>query len=114
MWDEHADRYDEWHETFKGAVENHVDWELLKRRPPRNRHAKILDAAGGTGRITLPLAKMGYSVARATSKGSAPRAGPLIFSASLSAVTIDYVSARLHTSIVAMPRISLSFLNWSV
>jgi ubiquinone/menaquinone biosynthesis C-methylase UbiE len=61
-WDEHADRYDEWYETFKGAVENHVDWELLKRHLPRNRDAKILDAAGGTGRITLPLAKMGYSV----------------------------------------------------
>jgi ubiquinone/menaquinone biosynthesis C-methylase UbiE len=62
MWDEHADRYDEWYETFKGAVENHVDWELLRRYLPRNRTAKILDAAGGTGRMTLPLAKMGYSV----------------------------------------------------
>lgn len=61
-WDRHARRYDEWYETFKGAVENHVDWELLKRHLPRNRNAKILDAAGGTGRMTLPLAKMGYSV----------------------------------------------------
>jgi len=61
-WDRHAKRYDEWYETLKGAVENHVDWELLKRHLPRNRNAKILDAAGGTGRITLPLAKMGYSV----------------------------------------------------
>lgn len=61
-WDRHAKRYDEWYETLKGAVENHVDWELLKRYLPRNRDAKILDAAGGTGRMTLPLAKMGYSV----------------------------------------------------
>jgi ubiquinone/menaquinone biosynthesis C-methylase UbiE len=61
-WDQHAKRYDEWYETFKGAVENHMDWELLKRHLPQNRDAKILDAAGGTGRITLPLAKMGYSV----------------------------------------------------
>ena len=61
-WDEHAERYDEWYKTFKGAVENYVDWELLKEYLPRNRDAKILDAAGGTGRITLPLAKMGYSV----------------------------------------------------
>jgi ubiquinone/menaquinone biosynthesis C-methylase UbiE len=61
-WDRHAKRYDKWYETFEGAVENHVDWELLKRHLPRNRDAKILDAAGGTGRMTLPLAKMGYSV----------------------------------------------------
>lgn len=61
-WDERAKRYDEYYETFKGAVEHHVDWELLKGYLPQNREAKILDAAGGTGRITLPLAKMGYSV----------------------------------------------------
>jgi ubiquinone/menaquinone biosynthesis C-methylase UbiE len=60
--DEHAKRYDEWYETFEGAVEHQVDWELLKEYLPKNRDAKILDAAGGTGRITLPLAKMGYSV----------------------------------------------------
>lgn len=61
-WDKHAKRYDEWYKTFHGAVEHHVDWQLLKGYLPKNRNAKILDAAGGTGRITLPLAKMGYSV----------------------------------------------------
>jgi ubiquinone/menaquinone biosynthesis C-methylase UbiE len=61
-WDEHAKRYDDWYKTFKGAVEHHVDWELLKGYLPPNRDAEILDAAGGTGRITLPLAQMGYSV----------------------------------------------------
>lgn len=47
QWDERAQRYDEWYETFEGAVEHHVDWELLKGHLPRNRDAKILDAAGG-------------------------------------------------------------------
>jgi len=62
MLDEHAERYDEWCETLKGAVETYVDLELLRKYLPENRDAKILDAAGGTGRITLPLVKMGYSV----------------------------------------------------
>jgi len=61
-WNEHAERYDEWYKTFHGAVEHYVDWELLRGHLPQNRDARILDAAGGTGRITLPLAKMGYSV----------------------------------------------------
>ena len=61
-WDEHAERYNEWYNTFHGAVEHYVDWELLKGYLPKSKEAKILDAAGGTGRITLPLAKMGYSV----------------------------------------------------
>jgi SAM-dependent methyltransferase len=62
MWNDHADTYDEWYNTFEGAVENYVDWELLKKYLPGNKEAKILDAGGGTGRIAIPLAKMGYSV----------------------------------------------------
>ncbi|MBU1937575.1 methyltransferase domain-containing protein [bacterium] len=60
--DERAERYDSYYEKFEGAVEHHVDWEVLKEHLPMNRDAKILDAAGGTGRIALPVAKMGYSV----------------------------------------------------
>jgi len=61
-WNNHADTYDEWYKTFQGAVEDYVDWELLKRYLPEDKKAKILDAAGGTGRMTLRLAKMGYAV----------------------------------------------------
>jgi ubiquinone/menaquinone biosynthesis C-methylase UbiE len=62
MWNKNADSYDKWYETFHGSVENYVDWELLKEYLPKDKSARILDAAGGTGRITLPLTKMGYSV----------------------------------------------------
>lgn len=62
MCNNSADRFDEWYKTFQGAVGNYVDWDLLKKYLPENKNAKILDAAGGTGRITLPLAKMGYSL----------------------------------------------------
>ena len=61
-WEERARTYDEWYRTFRGAVEHYVDWELLRGYLPQNKNAQILDAAGGTGRITLPLAKLGYSV----------------------------------------------------
>jgi len=61
-WDQHARRYDAYYETFLGAIEHHVDWELLRTHLPPNRDARILDAAGGTGRMTLPLARMGYHV----------------------------------------------------
>jgi SAM-dependent methyltransferase len=62
VWNNHADTYDQWYKTFQGTIETHVDLTLLKKYLPKNKSAKILDAAGGTGRITLPLAKMGYSV----------------------------------------------------
>jgi len=62
MWNNRAESFDEWYKTFRGAVDTYVDLELLKKYLPKNKNAKILDAAGGTGRITLPLARMGYSV----------------------------------------------------
>ncbi|MFX1316180.1 MAG: class I SAM-dependent methyltransferase [Promethearchaeota archaeon] len=35
---------------------------VIKKYLPKNKNIEILDAAGGTGRITVPLVKMGYSV----------------------------------------------------
>ena len=61
-WDERSKTYDEWEETFEGRVSRYVDWELLKVHLPGDKSAKILDAAGGTEVITLPLVKMGYTV----------------------------------------------------
>jgi SAM-dependent methyltransferase len=61
-WEGRAETYDQWYGTFEGALEHQVDWELLARHLPQDRGATILDAAGGTGRMSLPLAKLGYSV----------------------------------------------------
>jgi len=60
MWN--AADYDNYYKAFSGAVDDKVDWELLKPYLPQNKRAYILDAAGGTGRITLRLAKLGYQV----------------------------------------------------
>lgn len=61
-WDKHVKKYDDYYKNFRGAVEHYMDLKLLEKYLPKSKNAKILDAAGGTGRITLPLAKMGYSV----------------------------------------------------
>jgi ubiquinone/menaquinone biosynthesis C-methylase UbiE len=61
-YDKGAGTYDDWSATLEGAIGNHVDWELLKKYLPESRDAKILDAAGGTGRMSIPLAEMGYHV----------------------------------------------------
>jgi ubiquinone/menaquinone biosynthesis C-methylase UbiE len=57
-----ADIYDEVLETFEVKVGERLRWELLKEYLPKDRGARILDAGGGTGRLTLQLAKMGYQV----------------------------------------------------
>jgi len=62
VWNKHSRTYDTGQRTLEGAVAHYVDWELLTRYLPANRNARILDAAGGTGRITVPLARLGYTV----------------------------------------------------
>ena len=51
-WDEHAKTYDEESKQFSSAVSHFVDWALLKGYLPKNKEARILDAAGGAA-ITL-------------------------------------------------------------
>lgn len=61
-WDELSKSYDGYFNTFEGKVDQYLRWGLIKKCLPENRDARILDAGGGTGIVTLPLAKAGYRV----------------------------------------------------
>lgn len=39
-----------------------VTWKWIVLHLPKNRSSRILDAGGGTGKWTIPIAKLGYSV----------------------------------------------------
>ena len=57
-WDEKAKSYDEWERTFEARLCIELEWgKLLKTYLPEDKGARILDAGGGTGRMTLPLAR---------------------------------------------------------
>jgi ubiquinone/menaquinone biosynthesis C-methylase UbiE len=54
--------FDAWLETLQGRVYGHVTWQHLQGRLPESPGALILDAGGGTGRWTVPLAGEGCRV----------------------------------------------------
>ncbi|MEA1995413.1 MAG: methyltransferase domain-containing protein [Campylobacterota bacterium] len=56
-----SERFDRYENAFIGNLYNKLEWKsLVEIYLPKDRNARILDAGGGTGRIILPLAKMGY------------------------------------------------------
>jgi SAM-dependent methyltransferase len=59
-WDDSAATYDNWYLRFEGALDDYIDWEILRRYLPKNTNARILDAACGTGRISARLVKKGF------------------------------------------------------
>jgi len=63
IWDEKSKTFEDYEKTFESRLARELEWErLLKGYLLENKDAKILDAGGGTARITLPLAKLGYQV----------------------------------------------------
>lgn len=63
-YDEFSKSYDQqdYFKTLGGKIDLHLEWKLLERYLPNDGNARVLDAGGGTGRLTLPLAKIGYQV----------------------------------------------------
>jgi len=56
--------FDGYERAFEGRLYRELEWErLLKLYLPEDKDARILDAGGGTGRMTLSLARLGYQVA---------------------------------------------------
>jgi len=62
VFNEISVHFDGWLETLQGKVYGYVTWEHLKQYLPADRNSLLLDAGGGTGRWSVPLARMGYRV----------------------------------------------------
>ena len=48
--------------SLEGRLNKELEWEGIIKDVLPDKSVRILDAGGGTGRITLPLAKLGYQV----------------------------------------------------
>jgi ubiquinone/menaquinone biosynthesis C-methylase UbiE len=62
VFNEISPSFDTWVDTLQGKVYGYVTWEHLSHYLPADKGSLILDAGGGTGRWSVPLAKMGYRV----------------------------------------------------
>lgn len=60
--DLHATEYDASYEGMKWIeIYNRITWDrTIKLYLPDDRDALILDAGGGTGKWTIPIAELGY------------------------------------------------------
>ena len=61
-YDERAETYDAYFEKNVYKIFDAITWKYLEPYLPKNKDAVILDAAGGTGRWSIPMAKKGLNV----------------------------------------------------
>ena len=57
-----AEEYDSWYEGSYNEYVREIEADILLMYLPKNKDIKILDAAGGTGSLAIPLAEQGYQV----------------------------------------------------
>jgi len=62
VYDEKAETYDEEFEHSFFKVYDVITWKYLEPYLPKNTDAVVLDAGGGTGRWSIPMAKKGLDV----------------------------------------------------
>lgn len=61
-YDEKAKKYDRAFKQFYWKISDTITWDYLDRYLPQNPNSVVLDAAGGTARWAIPIAKRGYKV----------------------------------------------------
>jgi ubiquinone/menaquinone biosynthesis C-methylase UbiE len=62
-FNDNSKTYDHSEKTLEGRLHRELEWAgIIKNLLPKDKGIRILDAGGGTGRISLPLAKLGYQV----------------------------------------------------
>jgi ubiquinone/menaquinone biosynthesis C-methylase UbiE len=61
-YDEKSLTYDDYSRQFWSQVYDAVSWAIIKPYIPENPEAVVFDAAGGTGKWTIPIAKCGPQV----------------------------------------------------
>jgi 2-polyprenyl-3-methyl-5-hydroxy-6-metoxy-1,4-benzoquinol methylase len=61
-YDQKAQTYDDYNRQLYFKVYDAVTWRLTEPYLPRDSRALVLDAAGGTGKWTIPMAKCGARV----------------------------------------------------
>jgi ubiquinone/menaquinone biosynthesis C-methylase UbiE len=61
-YDKKSSTYDNYSRQFWSKVYDAVTWKITEPYVPKNRRALVFDAAGGTGKWTIPIAKCGPKV----------------------------------------------------
>ncbi|WP_340200891.1 class I SAM-dependent methyltransferase [Ascidiimonas sp. W6] len=80
---------------YDGMNTDLTDLEFYKKWLPKNKNARILELCCGTGRLTLPIAKDGYSISGVDNSSSMLEQAKL--KASEAGLKVDFIQADMRT-----------------